>query len=163
MCRALDFRDAFNATRGLDDDERGMLKASECEGLPNRGLVIVNESGLYSLILRSRKPEAQAFRKWVTSEVLSNLRKHGVATTRTVAAAVVSGEMTPAELMARAVLAANETISTRFFRGLSDKRGAASSPPVPPRSQQGAQSGCTRAARASRGPLGVGPSEHVGR
>jgi prophage antirepressor-like protein len=45
--------------------------------LPNRGLSIVNESGLYAVILRSDKPNAKAFRKWVTSEVLPSIRKHG--------------------------------------------------------------------------------------
>lgn len=42
-----------------------------------RRLIIINESGLYSLIMRSRKPEAKAFKKWVTSVVLPSIRKHG--------------------------------------------------------------------------------------
>lgn len=46
-------------------------------------LTTVNESGLYSLILRSRKPEAKAFRRWVTSEVLPSIRKHGMYATPT--------------------------------------------------------------------------------
>jgi phage antirepressor YoqD-like protein len=45
--------------------------------LPNRGLTIINESGLYAVILRSDKPNAKQFRKWVTSEILPSIRKHG--------------------------------------------------------------------------------------
>lgn len=43
----------------------------------SQNITIINESDLYSLILRSRKPEAKAFKKWVTSEVLPSVRKHG--------------------------------------------------------------------------------------
>lgn len=82
------------AVAGLDADERSIAKASEHEGLPNRGLTVISESGLYSLILKSRKPEAQQYRKWVTSEVLPSLRKHGVAVTKPVAQALASGAMT---------------------------------------------------------------------
>lgn len=45
--------------------------------VPNRGLIIINESGLYSLILSSKLPKAREFKRWVTSEVLPALRKHG--------------------------------------------------------------------------------------
>ena len=59
----------------LDDDEKG-LHTVDTPGGP-QPVTIVNESGLYSLILRSRKPEAKAFKKWVTSEVLPTIRKTG--------------------------------------------------------------------------------------
>jgi prophage antirepressor-like protein len=49
---------------------------------------IVNESGLYSLILKSRKPEAKAFKKWVTSEVLPSIRKTGMYMTKEAAPAI---------------------------------------------------------------------------
>lgn len=45
--------------------------------VPNRGLTIINESGLYSLVLSSKLPTARKFRRWVTSEVLPSIRKHG--------------------------------------------------------------------------------------
>jgi hypothetical protein len=63
----------------LDDDEVSNLTNSEVKDfdVPNRGLSIVTESGLYSLIFRSRKPEAKRFRKWVTSEVLPSIRRTG--------------------------------------------------------------------------------------
>ena len=66
---------ATEQTRRLDDDEKG-LRTMQTPGGPQQMLVI-NESGLYSLILTSRKPEAKRFKKWVTSEVLPSIRKTG--------------------------------------------------------------------------------------
>lgn len=71
----LGYRDAFNAVRHLDDDERGTRNVSTPSGIQE--MTIISESGLYSLIFTSRKPEAKAFRKWVTSEVLPSIRKTG--------------------------------------------------------------------------------------
>ncbi|UTC65750.1 Bro-N domain-containing protein [Treponema sp. OMZ 788] len=79
VCAALDIKNPSDAIKILDDDEKNTLEISE--GIPNRGnpnMNIINESGLYTLILRSNKPEAKKFRKWVTSEVLPNIRKNGV-------------------------------------------------------------------------------------
>lgn len=59
----------------LDDDEKGVEKADTPGGVQEIG--IVNESGLYSLIMRSNKPMAKVFRKWVTSEVLPSIRRNG--------------------------------------------------------------------------------------
>lgn len=60
----------------LDEDERRKFN------LPRQGNThIVNESGLYKVIFRSDKPEAKAFTKWVTSEILPAIRKHGMYTT----------------------------------------------------------------------------------
>lgn len=70
-----------NATRGLDPTERAKLNL----GLRGQGAAnIISESGLYLLVLKSRKPEAKAFQKWVTAEVLPSIRKTGeyVAPTR---------------------------------------------------------------------------------
>lgn len=75
LADVLDFRDAHNAVRGLDEDERGTHNMSTPGGLQE--FVIVNESGLYSLILRSRKPEAKEFKRWVTREVLPSIRRTG--------------------------------------------------------------------------------------
>ena len=69
---ALAYTEATKMTRILDDDEKG-LHIVETLGGPQEVLVI-NESGLYSAILRSRKPEAKAFKKWVTAEVLPAMR-----------------------------------------------------------------------------------------
>lgn len=61
--------------RRLDEDEKG-LRFMQTLGGPQE-LCIINESGLYTLILRSNKPQAKPFRKWVTSEVLPSLRRSG--------------------------------------------------------------------------------------
>ena len=64
----------------LDDDERGVntiYTRSENGVEQGREVIVISESGLYALILRSRKPEAKRFRKWVTSEVLPSIRKTG--------------------------------------------------------------------------------------
>lgn len=84
VASALHYRDAFNMCRNLDDDEKGTQIVSTPKGahiVPTLGgdqeMTVINESGLYSAILRSRKPEAKRFKKWVTSEVLPAIRKHG--------------------------------------------------------------------------------------
>jgi hypothetical protein len=62
------------------DDERGSLRISEGTSLKggNPNMNIINESGLYTLIMRSNKPEAKRFRKWVTSEVLPSINRTGM-------------------------------------------------------------------------------------
>lgn len=66
-------------TRRLDDDEKGVCLIHTLGG--DQKMSIVNEFGLYSLILRSRKPEAKAFRRWITHEVIPAIRKHGMYAT----------------------------------------------------------------------------------
>lgn len=76
-CSALDLRNVSQAVSSLDDDERDAVFLSDVSrGTPRR--VVINESGLYSLIFRSTKPEARKFQKWVTSVVLPCLRKDGL-------------------------------------------------------------------------------------
>lgn len=75
VCAVLDYRDAFNAVRILDADEKGTHNMSTPGG--EQRVTIISESGLYALVLRSRKPEARQFRKWVTAEVLPAIRKTG--------------------------------------------------------------------------------------
>ncbi|WP_253678582.1 BRO family protein [Treponema sp. OMZ 788] len=79
VCDVLDIKNPRDAISFLDDDERGSVGISDGTspkgGNPNMN--IINESGLYTLILRSNKPEAKKFRKWVTSEVLPSIRKNG--------------------------------------------------------------------------------------
>lgn len=76
VAKALEYRDSEHATRYLDDDEKDTLNWGTLGG--NQDLTIINESGLYSLILRSRKAEAKAFKKFVTSEVLPSIRRTGM-------------------------------------------------------------------------------------
>lgn len=72
----LGFSNASAATRHLDDDEKMAVKLTAIS-VTNPNHIIINESGLYSLIFRSSKPEAKAFKKWVTSVVLPEIRKTG--------------------------------------------------------------------------------------
>ncbi|MNP05173.1 hypothetical protein D3C76_971180 [compost metagenome] len=72
---ALQYRDSFNMCRNLDDDEKGTQIVSTLGGAQE--MLAINESGLYSAILRSRKSEAKIFKKWVTGEVLPAIRKTG--------------------------------------------------------------------------------------
>jgi len=74
VCDVLELSNTTEALKALDDDEKSTLRITEGGG-PARNTI--SESGLYSLIFRSRKPEARRFRKWVTGEVLPSLRKHG--------------------------------------------------------------------------------------
>lgn len=75
IAKILEYRNANDMTRILDDDEKGTQIVRTPGG--NQNATIINESGLYSSILRSRKPEAKKFKKWVTSEVLPSIRRHG--------------------------------------------------------------------------------------
>ena len=70
-------RDALAAH--VDGEDKAVIQKSEIATLeiPNRGLTVINESGLYSLILSSKLPTAKRFKHWVTSEVLPAIRKHG--------------------------------------------------------------------------------------
>lgn len=72
---ALQYSEASAMTRHLDDDEKGLSIVQTPGG--DQEMLVINESGLYSAILRSRKAEAKRFKKWVTSEVLPAIRKHG--------------------------------------------------------------------------------------
>lgn len=62
-------------TRRLDNDEKGVWSIHTLGGKQN--LSVVNEYGLYNLVLASRKPEAKAFKRWITHEVIPAIRKHG--------------------------------------------------------------------------------------
>ena len=75
IAKILEYRNASDMGRNLDDDEKGTHIVRTPGG--EQTVVIINESGLYSAILKSRKPEAKAFKKWVTSEVLPSIRKTG--------------------------------------------------------------------------------------
>lgn len=74
VCECLEL-DLASGARGLDDDEKGLHTVQTPGG--QQEMSIVSEAGLYSLILRSRKPEAKTFKRWITHEVLPAIRKHG--------------------------------------------------------------------------------------
>lgn len=79
VCEALGLSNVSLALSALDDDEKGVCTAYTPGG--PQSVSFVTESGLYSLVLRSRKPEAKAFKRWVTHEVLPAIRKHGMYAT----------------------------------------------------------------------------------
>ena len=76
VCKVLSIKNHKDAVSRLDDDEKDEVGITDPIGRTQKTL-IVNESGLYSLVFMSRKPEAKKFRKWVTSEVLPSIRKNG--------------------------------------------------------------------------------------
>ena len=95
------------ATHVASEDKK-LIQRSEITTLeiPNRGMTIINESGLYSLILSSKLPSAKEFKHWVTSEVLPSIRKNGAYIRN-------QENMTPAEIVARGLIAAQKIIEER--------------------------------------------------
>ena len=75
VCRVLGISNPHDAAQRLDDDEKGVGSTDTLGGTQN--LNIINESGLYSLIMTSRKAAAKRFKKWVTAEVLPQIRRTG--------------------------------------------------------------------------------------
>lgn len=104
VCKALEHSNVSMALARLDEDERAKLNLG-CQGEMN----IVSEPGLYNLVLGSRKPEAKAFKRWITHDVIPAIRKTG---------AYIAGEenMTDDELLASALLVAQRKIDDREAR-----------------------------------------------
>lgn len=75
VCGALDIGNSRNVYGRLDDDEKGVHQMDTLGGVQSTH--IVNESGLYNVVLRSDKPEAKEFKRWITHEVLPSIRKTG--------------------------------------------------------------------------------------
>lgn len=87
VCGVLGISNATDVAKRLDADEVTRFNLGSLSGEAN----VINESGLYNVILRSDKPEARPFRKWVTGEVLPSIRKHGAyMTTETLQAAILN-------------------------------------------------------------------------
>lgn len=80
VCKSLDIGNSTMALSRLDDDEKALISI---EGISrgNDTANIVNEPGLYSLVLGSRKPEAKEFKRWITHEVIPSIRKYGMYAT----------------------------------------------------------------------------------
>lgn len=102
VCASLGLENSRKATASLDEDEKDTVTISD--GIPgNPNKTIVSEAGFYKLVMKSRKPEAKAFQRWVTHEVLPAIRRDG-------AYVASDGTEDDATLMARALLAAQRTI-----------------------------------------------------
>ncbi len=93
----------LNKAIAMHVDDEDKLNDKSASSLGQRGGWLVNESGVYSLILRSNLPQAKQFKHWITSEVIPSIRKHG---------GYINGQeqMTGDELLAKAVLFANSKI-----------------------------------------------------
>lgn len=104
VCRALEISNNRDALNRLDADEKDVALTDTLGG--QQQMSIVNEPGLYSLVLGSRKPEAKAFKRWITHEVIPSIRKTG---------GYIAGQesLSDAELMAKALLVAQRTIEER--------------------------------------------------
>ena len=104
VCHALDIGNPSDALNRLDDDERTLVSIEGASnGKPVNG---VNEPGLYSLVLGSRKPEAKAFKRWITHEVIPAIRKTGG----------YHVPQSPAEQMAQGLLAAQKLLAEKDKR-----------------------------------------------
>lgn len=103
VCDALGLSNTTEALRNLDDDEVSNISNSEVAQNGGRAARIISEPGLYKLIMRSRKPEAKAFQRWVTHEVLPAIRRTG-------GYIAAKQDETPEQIMARAVIVAQDTI-----------------------------------------------------
>lgn len=102
VCKSLEVQNPTDAIKKLDEDEKARLNL----GLSGGDTNVVNEPGLYGLVLRSRKPEAKAFKRWITHEVIPSIRKSG---------GYIAGQesMTDAELLSKALLVAKRQIDAR--------------------------------------------------
>ena len=91
----------------VDDEDKEVTKCYTPGG--DQDMTIINESGLYSLVLSSKLPTAKQFKRWITSEVIPAIRKNG---------GYIAGqkELTPDELMAKALLVAQQTLAERDAR-----------------------------------------------
>lgn len=105
VCDALGLRNVGQAAERLDPDEASSIILND--GTPgNPRKIVVNEAGLYTLVLSSRKPEARAFKRWVTHEVLPSIRRDG-------AYVASDGGESDEDLIARALIAANRAIERK--------------------------------------------------
>lgn len=85
VCKVLDLSNPTIAASRLDEDERAKFN------LGRQGeTTIVSEAGLYTLVLGSRKPEAKAFKRWITHEVIPTIRRHGAYATETTIESIIA-------------------------------------------------------------------------
>lgn len=97
VCKALEIGDTWNAVNRLDSDEKGTDSISTLGG--TQEMTVVNEPGLYSLVLGSRKPEAKEFKRWITHEVIPSIRKHGAYMTEDTLARAIADPREAAKIL----------------------------------------------------------------
>ena len=110
VCEVLGLGNSRMVADRLDEDEKGVSQIDTLGGVQNA--TIISESGLYNVILRSDKPEAKPFRKWVTAVVLPSIRKNG---------GYIAGqeELSPQELMAKALLVCVPIVTACIKKGIA--------------------------------------------
>ena len=104
VCECLSIGKYRDAVSRLEEDERGSVEMDTPGG--RQGMTAINEYGLYSLVLSSRKPEAKEFKRWITHDVIPAIRKTGGYIAH-------SKDMTDEEIMAKALLVAQKTITEK--------------------------------------------------
>lgn len=122
LCAVLTIANASDVFSRLDDDEKGvgstdLLYSTNTPG-GNQAVNIVSESGMYSLVLGSRKPEARRFKKWVTSELLPTLRRTGRYILTDQPPPLASNDIDPPRIMAAVAL----TNAARKLYGIATAR-----------------------------------------
>jgi len=110
VCEALDIQNSTQAVGRLDDDEKAMLNI----GLTGGDTNIINEPGLYSLILGSRKPEAKAFKRWITHDVIPAIRKTGTYTAPPMSSLEIMRSMLDAQIQSEKRMSQVETSVARL-------------------------------------------------
>lgn len=103
LCAVLEIANVSQAVGRLDDDEAALYSTEGSD--QRRNMNIVSESGMYSLVLGSRKPEARRFKKWVTADLLPTLRRTGRYSLADRAQPLVSADIDPPRIMAAVALA----------------------------------------------------------
>lgn len=121
VCGILGLANMRSSLAALDEDEKGVHTMDTLGG--NQEMTVISEPGLYSLILRSRKPESKTFKRWVTHEVLPSIRRHGMYATES----VVDAMLADPEAMIRTLTALKEE---RAKRAQLEKQAQANAPKV---------------------------------
>ena len=106
VCDILELNNITEALRPLDEDEKTNFRNSEVAQNGGRAPIIISEPGLYRLVMKSRKPEAKEFQRWVTHEVLPQIRRTG-------GYIPTSESDSDEDIMAKAVLVAQKTIERK--------------------------------------------------
>lgn len=112
VAEILGYERADNAIRNHVDDEDKLMHQISASG-QKRNMTIINESGLYSLILSSKLPSAKTFKRWVTSEVLPTIRKQGMYLTPATSEEAISN---PESFIAKALIVANQVLERQKER-----------------------------------------------
>ena len=88
ICKVLGHTNSRVAVAALDEDEKGVSKVYTLGG--EQQMTVVNEAGMYQLVIRSNLPAAKAFKRWITHEVIPTIRRHGAYATETTIESIIA-------------------------------------------------------------------------